>query len=132
MFSSSPHRCGLRRGELLALRWGDVDFEARHACMFMPRTDAGTVTETTKTEAGERAVPLFESARKALAARKLRVRFARDEDFVFCDGRGNAAQPAQLRAAGVQAGAQAGGPRGGLPLPRPASLRRFDADRAAS
>jgi integrase len=41
------------------------------------------VSETTKTEAGERSLPLFESARKALAALKLRSRFTRDQDFVF-------------------------------------------------
>ena len=42
----------------------------------------GTITAT-KTEAGERFVPLFESARKALAEAKLLSRFARLEDFVF-------------------------------------------------
>ena len=83
---------GPRRGELLALRWGDVDFEARLVRVHATN-DAGTVTETTKTEAGERTVPLFESARKALAARKLASRYARDEDFVFSTAVGTALNP---------------------------------------
>jgi integrase len=83
---------GLRRGELLALRWADVDFEARLVRVHATN-DAGLVSETTKTEAGERSVPLFESARKALAARKLRTRFNRDEDYVFATAVGTPLNP---------------------------------------
>lgn len=72
---------GFRRGELFALRWADVDFEAAtihvHASNY-----AGSISDT-KTEAAERYVPLFESARKALAETKLRSRFTRPHDLVF-------------------------------------------------
>jgi integrase len=83
---------GLRRGELLALRWADVDFEQRLVRVHATN-DAGTVSETTKTEAGERSVPLFESARRSLAARKLATRFNRDFDFVFTTAVGTPLNP---------------------------------------
>jgi integrase len=52
----------------------------------------GAVTAT-KTEAGERFVPLFQSARAALAEAKLRSRFARPEDFVFATAVGTPLDP---------------------------------------
>ena len=54
---------------------------------------AGKVAETTKTEAGERSVPLFESARKVLAARKLRSEYDRPHDFVFGTSVGTPTDP---------------------------------------
>jgi excisionase family DNA binding protein len=120
---------GLRRGELLALRWGDVDFEARLVRVHATN-DAGTVAETTKTEAGERSVPLFESARKALAA-QARESLQPRRRLRLLNSRGNAAQPTQLRAAGVQARPPRSRARGRLPLPRLAPLCRLDAHRSA-
>jgi integrase len=73
--------CGLRRGELFALRWVDVDFES--GMLHVHASNYATTISDTKTEAGERYVPLFESARKALAEAKLRSRFAQPQDFVF-------------------------------------------------
>jgi integrase len=63
---------GLRRAELLALTWEDVDFAA----------SAITVRES-KTAAGERRVPMFGSARKVLLEQKARSRFSRPGDYVF-------------------------------------------------
>lgn len=83
---------GLRRGELFALRWEDIDFSQR-TIRVHATNHAGHVEEKTKTEAGERFVPLFESARKVLAARKLRTRFNRPRDFVFGTVVGTAADP---------------------------------------
>jgi integrase len=84
--------CGFRRGELFALRWADIDFQKRmirvHASNY-----AGKVDEATKTDAGERFVPLFDSARKVLAARKLRSEYNRPEDFVFGTVVGTPADP---------------------------------------
>lgn len=84
--------CGFRRGELFSLRWSDVDFEKR-----MIRVHAtnhrGRVEETTKTEAGERFVPLFDSARKVLAARKLRSEYNGPQDFVFGNSVGTPMDP---------------------------------------
>jgi integrase len=83
---------GLRRGELFALRWEDVDF-AKRTIRVHATNHAGHVTEQTKTEAGERFVPLFESARKVLAARKLRTTFNLPKDFVFGTSVGTPADP---------------------------------------
>jgi integrase len=73
---------GLRRGELFALRWSDVDFEARtihvHASNY-----AGKINDQTKTEAGARHVPLFRSIRQLPLERKARQRFSAPDDFVF-------------------------------------------------
>jgi integrase len=74
---------GLRRAELLTLRWADVDFEAREI----------RVRES-KTDAGERAVPMFGSARRVLLEQKARSRFKRPEDFVFPTAVGTAERPA--------------------------------------
>jgi integrase len=83
---------GLRRGELFALTWADIDFEKRmirvHATNHRAR-----IEESTKTEAGERFVPLFDSARKVLAARKLRCEYNQPVDFVFGNSVGTAMDP---------------------------------------
>jgi integrase len=64
---------GLRRGELFALRWRDIDFEERQIRVV-----------DSKTKAGERVVPMFPSARKVLLEHKASSRFKRPEDLVFC------------------------------------------------
>jgi integrase len=63
---------GLRRAELLALPWGDVDFDARQV-----------VVHESKTDAGERVVPMFGSARRVLLGQKARSPFGRPHDLVF-------------------------------------------------
>jgi integrase len=83
--------CGLRRGELFALRWADVDFES--GMLHVHASNYGGAITATKTEAGERFVPLFQSARAALAEAKLRSRFARPEDFVFATAVGTPLDP---------------------------------------
>lgn len=83
---------GVRRGELFAMRWDDVDWE-RRTIRIHATNHGARVEETTKTEAGERTVPLFESARKVLAARKLRTRFDQPQDFVFGTSVGTPTDP---------------------------------------
>ncbi|MGH2450898.1 MAG: tyrosine-type recombinase/integrase [Candidatus Limnocylindria bacterium] len=63
---------GLRRSELLALTWADVDFEARELHV-----------RAAKTAAGERAVPLFGSARRLLLEVKAASPYKRPDDLVF-------------------------------------------------
>lgn len=74
---------GLRRSELLTLTWADVDFEAREV-----------VVRASKTEAGERTVPMFGSARRVLLEQKARSRFKRPEDVVFPNAAGHPERPA--------------------------------------
>ena len=74
---------GLRQGELLGLRWRDVDFDARKIRVVSPfvRGEFGDP----KSAGSGRSVPMAE--RVALALRELRARsvYAHDRDLVFCD-----------------------------------------------
>jgi integrase len=83
---------GLRRGELFGLRWSDIDFD-KNTISVHATNYAGRVTETTKSEAGERFVPLFPSARKELIAQKLRTDYSRPDDFVFGSTVGTPMEP---------------------------------------
>jgi integrase len=71
---------GLRRGELFALRWRDIDFDQN---LIYVRTSnfGGRIAKTTKTTAGRRTVPLFVSIRQLLLERKAREPFSLDHDF---------------------------------------------------
>jgi integrase len=64
---------GLRRGELIGLRWGDVDLLQRIIYVRRsigpydrPREPAGEERLSTKTQAGERLVPILDGAQAAL------------------------------------------------------------------
>lgn len=76
--------CGLRRGELMALRWSDVDLAAQPATVHVARTwDAveGELDEA-KTEAGTRTVAVPTIVARLMAAHGLLT--ARDgDDLVF-------------------------------------------------
>jgi integrase len=73
---------GLRQGELLGLRWRDVDFDARKVRVVSPyvRGEFGDP----KSAGSGRSVPMAE--RVAAALRELRERsvYSRDRDLVFC------------------------------------------------
>jgi integrase len=70
---SIAYRHGVRRGELRALRWSDVDLDAgAHGELHITRAwddDEGEVA--TKTAAGSRVVPLIAETRRELIAHKL-------------------------------------------------------------
>jgi len=85
---------GLRRGEAFALRWQDVD--VREGIVNVRGTNhRGRIADRTKTRAGMRLVPLFESARKVLVSRKLRLSpdLTTEESFVFANAIGGAMDP---------------------------------------
>lgn len=75
---------GLRMGELLALRWRDVDFQAQTIRVLASYTAGGLGTP--KSGQG-RAVPLVEEAAQALARLGARKRWNGPDDLVFA-GRG--------------------------------------------
>jgi integrase len=76
---------GLRMGELLALRWRDVDFTRRTIHV----RENWTQGETTTPKGGtERAVPMAEEVAERLARLGQRQHFTTDDDLVFCTSRG--------------------------------------------
>ena len=78
---------GLRRGEMIGLRWGDVSLTERvidvrrSICPYDDIEDDESLT--TKSEAGERVVPLFPDALEALEALYRLAGSPKDEDPVF-------------------------------------------------
>lgn len=65
--------CGMRRGELQALRWSDVDLEGGIVSIERAYDDEGGSVIETKTTAGVRMVPVTARVRKRLIAHKLRT-----------------------------------------------------------
>ena len=72
---------GLRMGELLALRWRDIDFTRRTIHV----RENWTQGETTTPKGGvERAVPMADEVAERLARLGQREHFTADDDLVFC------------------------------------------------
>jgi integrase len=98
---------GLRRGELLSLRWEDVDVGS--ATIRVRRSWSNGVEGTPKSGRG-RAVPLMREVGDALQGLRERDRFVGDHDLVFCDPLGRhlgeksfgLRYKASLRAAGLR------------------------------
>jgi len=69
-------RSGMRRGELCGLRWSDVDLEAKRLTVTVQLTVVGGVVEEgpTKSEAGERSVPLDDGLVAMLKAHRTQQR----------------------------------------------------------
>jgi integrase len=88
---------GLRRGELLALRWCDVDFK-RSLVHVRRQNTRGQIRENAKTEAGERTVPLYATAKATLEERAKRLGLqtkwlAQDERLIFPNSKGGPVDP---------------------------------------
>jgi integrase len=82
---------GLRRGEVFALRWADIDFEERLIRVRASNHDG--VISPPKTAAGERLVPMFGSLRKLLLEERAASRYKAADDFVFPSEFGRARSP---------------------------------------
>jgi integrase len=76
---------GLRMGELLALRWRDIDFTRRTIHVRENWTQGVTTTPKGGTE---RAVPMAEEVAERLARLGQREHFTSDGDLIFCTERG--------------------------------------------
>lgn len=72
---------GLRVCELLALQWGDIDFE--NLTINVQRSIVGGEVNPAKTEASEGTLPLDPDLAETLLQHKARVTHAGDSDYVF-------------------------------------------------
>jgi integrase len=82
---------GLRRGELIGLRWGDIDLELRQANV--TRSVWRNVEGETKTEASRKPVPLHPVLVEELKQWRRVTLYRSDEDFVFPSIAKNGTQP---------------------------------------
>ena len=82
---------GLRRGELFALRWRDVDEEAKQLTVREAVYDG--VFDTPKTEAGHRQNPLSASALRLIGGWRQRVGGSEPQSLVFSTRGGDAISP---------------------------------------
>jgi integrase len=87
---------GLRLGEIRALTWTDVDFEASTITVRRSLLPDGT-PKAPKTDAGVRAVPMLPALRRLLAAWKLRSPWTRPADLVVCTAAAGPVQERNLR-----------------------------------
>ncbi len=81
--------CGLRCGEIYGLRWNDISADNR--IITVARSNNRGVISETKTDAGNRTVPLFASAREALLEHRIASPFTNPDDLIFPDALGNPA-----------------------------------------
>ncbi len=82
---------GLRRGELIALRWRDIDFELKQANV--THTVWRNVEGDTKTEASRKPVPLPALVVEELKQWRMVTLYRSDEDFLFPSIIKNGTQP---------------------------------------
>lgn len=97
---------GLRRGELLGLRWRDIDMDdsTLHVRQTVQRVGGKLVVEGTKTRASEAVIPLPKITRTAILARRRAWADERkaagecwhDHDLVFCTQVGTPVEPRAL------------------------------------
>lgn len=109
---------GLRRGEALALRWADVDFDSAHARLHGSLTRRGSelVVSGVKTKASRRVIALSPTMVELLRKRKAeqaseRLRAGsrwRDGGFVFTTAQGAAVEPQNVLRTVREAGDKAG------------------------
>ncbi len=85
---------GLRLGELLALRWGDIDLEARR--LIVHRAVSAGIEGPTKSWQA-RFIPLADPAAEALMRLQARIDYTAREDYVFCSRLGRRLDPSAVR-----------------------------------
>ena len=86
---------GLRRGELVALRWRDVDFVGRK--LLVRRTVSGNVEVASTKSRRAREVPLANQAASALDRLSRRDEFTSPDDYVFANRFGRRIDATALR-----------------------------------
>jgi len=96
---------GLRLGELLALRWSDVDLEAR--ILTVSRSMSAGEESSTKSRRS-RSVPLADQAASELMALRNRRSFKARTDYVFCRPDGGPLDRSAIRIRFIRAQEKAG------------------------
>jgi integrase len=86
---------GLRRGELVALRWRDVDFVGRK--LIVRRALSGDVELRSTNSRRAREIPLPDQAAAALERLSRRGEFTGPDDYVFANRLGRRLDPSALR-----------------------------------
>ena len=86
---------GLRQGELLGLRWRDLDLDGRK--LFVNRNLWRRETVSPKTLSSVRAIPLSTILVEILNAHRMSASFKTDDDFVFTRADGTPHDPDYLR-----------------------------------
>lgn len=86
---------GLRRGELLALKWSDIDFQKKvlKISRSLTRTEKGWILSKTKTEESLRTIPLSEKSIEILLVQK---ELTGDKSIVFSNLKGRVFDPNAL------------------------------------
>jgi integrase len=94
---------GMRRGELLGLKWEDIDFNKKRLEVKRQaiRTDKGIILKKPKTEAGNRVIPITDNIIKELKKHKIRQNENKlalgsnykDRDLVNCNKVGKPINP---------------------------------------
>ena len=100
---------GMRLGELLGLRWQDIDLragliEVRHQLSRETRTLVAP-----KTEAGLRAIPIPSTLVSLLRSYRLAGRYSQDEHLVFCSKTGTPLEHRNVAQRGFEAAAEYAG-----------------------
>ncbi len=98
---------GIRIGELLALRWANVDF-LRKRIMISASLWRGKLV-TTKTEASDREIGMSDQLAHVLIAYRSGSNFREPDDFVFCQADGRPIDPDLLRRRGIYPALKAAG-----------------------
>jgi integrase len=94
---------GMRRGELLGLKWGDIDFTKKRLEVKRQavKTDKGIILKKPKSKAGNRVIPITNNVVKELKGHKIRQsenKLAlgnnyKDQDLVNCNKMGEPISP---------------------------------------
>ena len=89
---------GMRQGEIRALTWADIDFDAGEVSInkAVKRYD-GHVIGTTKTKRGNRIAVLPADAIQELRKLRMQSRFSADADIIFATNTGQPKQPKTIR-----------------------------------
>ncbi len=87
---------GLRQGELIALRWNDIDFDG--AQLNVRASISRGIAGTPKSAGSIRTVPLAQRVALSLEEHRKRTSYGADSDLVFCHPHtGNPYDPSKMR-----------------------------------